>query len=160
MRASNDAKRRSEILEYYQGKLREFCAFLNLPAPPERMFLELRPVIESTGSDLPRLILAYHYAVLHTIARYSTCVMAPIVFDTAQHQDQDKTNINAMIKFAFEKRPSGTQFIFGTVELHDFQYSGVTVLSPDKAKLLSKSQYLSARDDIAPFFDKLIASRT
>ncbi|HBB85595.1 MAG TPA: hypothetical protein DC031_20590 [Sulfitobacter sp.] len=158
MRENNDAKRKAEILEFYQGKLRAFCSELNLPSPPEKTFLKLRPVIDSTGSDLPRLILAYHYAILHTISRFSTSVIAPIVFDTAQHQDQDDTNINAMIKFAFEKRPKGTQFVFGTVGLHDYQYTGATVVSQKKARLLSKDVYDQAHVEIAPFMEQLMAS--
>lgn len=158
MREHNNAERKAEILEFYQGKLRSFCSDLNLPSPPEKTFLKLRPVIDSTGSDLPRLILAYHYAILHTISKFSTSVIAPIVFDTAQHQDQDDTNINAMIKFAFEKRPKGTQFIFGTVGLHDYQYSGMTVVSQEKAHLLSKTGYVQAHQEIAPFVGQLMAS--
>lgn len=158
MRENNSAERKAEILEFYQGKLRAFCSDLNLPSPPEKTFLKLRPVIDSTGSDLPRLILAYHYAILHTISNFTTSIMAPIVFDTAQHQDQDDTNINAMIKFAFEKRPEGTQFIFGTVGLHDYQYSGSTVVSQEKAHLLSKTDYVQAHQEIAPFMGQLMAS--
>ena len=158
MRENNSVKRKAEILEFYQGKLRAFCSDLNLPSPPEKTFLKLRPVIDSTGSDLPRLILAYHYAILHTISKYTTSVMAPIVFDTAQHQDQDDTNINAMIKFAFEKRPKGTQFIFGTVALHDYEYSGDTVVSQEKARLLSKRAYGQAHQEIAPFMEQLMAN--
>lgn len=104
-------------------------------------------------------ILAYQYAILHTISNFSTSVIAPIVFDTAQHQDQDDTNINAMIKFAFEKRPEGTQFVFGTVGLHDYQYSGMTVVSQEKAHLLSKAGYEQAHQEIAPFLGQLMASR-
>jgi hypothetical protein len=158
MREHNRAERKAEILEFYQGKLRSFCSDLHLPSPPEKTFLKLRPVIDSTGSDLPRLILAYHYAILHTISKFSTSVIAPIVFDTAQHQDQDDTNINAMIKFAFEKRPKGTQFVFGTVGLHDYQYSGATVVSQQKARLLSKTIYDQAHLEIAPFIEQLMAS--
>jgi len=159
MRDNNSAKRKAEILEFYQGKLRAFCDKLNLPSPPEKTFLKLRPVIDTTGSDLPRLILAYHYAVLHTVAEFSTSVFAPIVFDTAQHQDQDETNINAMIEFAFEQRPADTQFVFGTVGLHNYQYSGATVISQEKGRLLSKASYEQARLDISPFVEQLMASR-
>lgn len=158
MRDNNSAKRKSEILEFYQGKLRSFCADLNLISPPEKVFAKLRPVIDATGSALPRLILAYHYAILHTVAKFSTSVLAPIVFDTAQHQDQDETNINAMIKFAFEKRPAGTQFVFGTVDLHDYDYTGPVVVTREKGHLLSKKHYSSAHNDIAPFVEQLLSN--
>jgi hypothetical protein len=63
-----------------------------------------------------------------------------------------------MIKFAFEKRPKGTQFVFGTVGLHDYQYSGATVVSQQKARLLSKTIYDQAHLEIAPFIEQLMAS--
>jgi len=159
MKKHSSRGRKSEILDFYQTKLRAFCNDLNIPSPPENMFLKIRPVVNDTGSDLPRLILAYQYAVLHTISEYSSAVTAPIVFDTAQHQDQDDTNINAIIKFAFEKRPAGSQFIFGTVSLHDYSYSGDIILANTKRNLLKKDSYVTARAEMEPFVEALFANQ-
>lgn len=158
MSKASSVDRKKEILKFYQSKLCEFCLELNLPSPPEKMLKKLRPVVEDTGSDLPRLILAYHYAILHTIAKFSSTVLAPIVFDTAQHQDQDKDNLNAMIKFAFEKRPADTQIIFGTVDLHDFEYAGRMIVSKDQRNLLSSESFSSVHAEIEPFFKQFLAS--
>lgn len=151
MRKISGTKRRKEIIDFYQKKLIEFCQDLNLPSPTVKALSSLRPALDDTGSDLPRLILAYHYAILHTICEFSSSVVAPIVFDTAQHQDQDNTNLNAIIRFAFEKRPKGTQFIFGTVELHDYDFNGRVILSPNERSLLSEKAYPDAVSVIAPF---------
>lgn len=159
MKSLSSVKRRSEIRDFYSSKLRLFCAELNIQAPPESMFKKLRPVVNDTGSELPRLILAYHYAILHTIFEFSTAVVAPIIFDTAQHQDQDPKNINAMIKFAFTQRPKNSQFIFGTVNLHDYPYSGKTILTETKKRLLFTTEYEAVTKEIEPFIEQLLKER-
>jgi len=158
MRDSQSKKMREEILEFYQTKLRAFCSMLNIASPPERIFQKIRPVIDDTGSEFPRLILAYHYAILHVVHKYSSAVMAPIVFDTAQHQDQDSKNINAMIRFAFEQRPAGTQFVFGGVETYDYAFDGHTIRTAIKGRLLDEESYDECKEQIAPFVEQFLAA--
>ena len=158
MKEAQSKELRDEILEYYQTKLRAFSSLLNIAAPPEKIFLKIRPVIEDTGSEFPRLVLAYHYAILHVVAKYSSAVIAPIVFDTAQHQDQDRENINAMIRFAFEQRPEGTQFVFGGVETYDFEFKGHTINTKDKGRLLSEDCYDECKKQISPFVEQFLAA--
>ncbi|MEO0398497.1 MAG: hypothetical protein AAF224_03635 [Pseudomonadota bacterium] len=159
MKQFSSQARKKEIIDFYQTKLRTFCADLNVQSPPDNMFEKLRPTVSDTGSELPRLLLAYQYAILHTVAQYSSAIIAPIVFDTAQHQDQDETNINAMIKFAFKKRPENTQFIFGTVSLHKFKHSGAYVLANVQGHLLKPEQYQEARSAIAPFVEQMFSDQ-
>lgn len=158
MKEAQSKKLHDEILEYYQTKLRAFCNKLNIAAPPEKIFLKIRPAIDDTGSEFPRLVLAYHYAILHVVAKYTSAVLAPIVFDTAQHQDQDRQNINAMIRFAFEERPEGTQFVFGGVETYDFDFEGHTINTTNKGRLLNEESYDECREQIAPFVEQFLAA--
>tara|TARA_R110001606_G_scaffold399274_1_gene583329 strand:- start:8796 stop:10487 length:1692 start_codon:yes stop_codon:yes gene_type:complete len=158
MKGAQNKELRNEILEYYQTKLRAFCNNLNIMAPPEKMFLKIRPAIDDTGSEFPRLVLAYHYAILHVVAKYTSAVLAPIVFDTAQHQDQDGENINAMIRFAFEQRPEGTQFVFGGVETYDYKYEGHTINTTNKRHLLNEESYDECKKQIAPFVAQFLSA--
>jgi hypothetical protein len=158
MKEAQSKELRAEILDYYQTKLRSFCNKLNISAPPENIFLKIRPLIDDTGSEFPRLVLAYHYAILHVVAKYTSAIFAPIVFDTAQHQDQDDENINAMIRFAFEQRPAGTQFIFGGVGTYDFEFNGRTINTINKGQLLDDEVYDLCKEQIAPFVQQFLAA--
>ena len=158
MKNAQSKELKEEVLEYYQTKLRAFCEKLNITAPPEKIFTKIRPTIDDTGSEFPRLILAYHYAILHVVAKYTSAVIAPIVFDTAQHQDQDRANINAMIRFAFEQRPAETQFIFGGVETYDFVFKGHTINTTNKGCLLNEDDYEECKEQIAPFLQQFLAA--
>jgi len=104
--------------------------------------------IRDTGSDLPRAQLAYYYAILHTVAKYSTACMCPIILDTPLQQDQDDENARRMIRFAIERRPKDTQLVLGTVKLHGVVYDGHRIVTVDKDSLLQASSYDEARAEI------------
>lgn len=111
--------------------------------------------IRDTGSDLPRAQLAYYYAVLHTVSRYSTACMCPIVLDTPLQQDQDDENAQRMIRFALDRRPSDTQLILGTVKMHGVAYDGRRIVTLEKNSLLQTSDYDEVRSLVDPLVDQM-----
>lgn len=150
------AERKKEIIKFYGDKMRAFCAELGLATPPSKMFDGVRPVINETGNARPRLMLAYYYAILHTIHKYSTSCIAPIVVDTIKQQDPDPENSRKMIKFAIEKRPKGSQLILATGDMHGVDTKGTLVEPNSFRAIMSEAAYKQVHGFVKPFLDKAL----
>jgi predicted nucleic acid-binding Zn-ribbon protein len=158
MRTLLSATRKKEIIKFYSDKLRVFCADLGLSTPPTSVFEKVRPVINETGNAKPRLMLAYYYAVLHTIQKFSTSCFAPIVIDTIKQQDPDAENARKMIEFAVNKRPADSQLVLATGDLHDVETGGRIIEPATFKSLLSEDAYEDVRAFVMPFLDEALAS--
>lgn len=158
MRSLLKPARKKEIIKFYSDKLRGFCADLGLSTPPTSVFDKIRPVINETGNAKPRLMLAYYYAILHTIHKYSTSCFAPIVIDTVKQQDPDPENARKMIEFAVNKRPNGSQLVLATGDLHGVETGG-RLIEPNAYKaLLSEGAYEDVHSFVMPFLNQTLAS--
>ncbi|MBS7706112.1 hypothetical protein [Chelatococcus asaccharovorans] len=147
--------RRAQIEEFFGERLREFAEELKVSNAVSGITPRVDMTIRDTGSDLPRAQLAYYYAILHTVAKYSTACMCPIILDTPLQQDQDDENARRMIRFAIERRPKDTQLVLGTVKLHGVVYDGHRIVTVDKDSLLQASSYDEARAEIDPLVDQM-----
>lgn len=158
MRSLLKPARKKEIIKFYSDKLRGFCADLGLSTPPTSVFEKIRPVINETGNAKPRLMLAYYYAILHTIHKYSTSCFAPIVVDTIKQQDPDPENARRMIEFAVNKRPKGSQLVLATGDLHGVETGG-KLIEPNAYKaLLAEDAYEAVHTFVMPFLNQALAS--
>ncbi|MCF2904640.1 hypothetical protein L0666_06555 [Octadecabacter sp. CECT 8868] len=147
------ASRKKKIVEFYDAKLREFCGLLNITNIPSSVWGKVRPVISETGSLNPRLLLAYYYAVLHTIDEFSTSCFCPIVVDTPLQQDQDPENSKRLIRFAIENKPVGSQLILATGSLNRIVPPGRLIEPDSKRSLLSEDKYEDVYDFMLPFLN-------
>ena len=156
MRIHSSAKRKAEILVFYAKKLREFAWELGVEfsAAARR---SVAPKINETGSYGPRAILAYHFALLHTIREFTTSCLCPIILDTPLQQDQDEKNAAAIIAFALKHRPNDMQLILGTVSLHDVKYEGYRIHPTVKESLLTKDEFDEVNLHMRPFINKMLA---
>jgi len=152
--------RRSQIQKFFGDCLREFAAELHVSSAIPETEARVDMAVKDTGSDLPRALLAYHYAVLHTVQAYSTACMCPIILDTPLQQDQDRENSERMIRFALDRRPVDTQLVLGTVQLHGVDYAGHRIEPTHKYGLLRPEGYDEARSLIDPFSDEMFGQRS
>jgi hypothetical protein len=145
---------KNSIMDFYVNKLKAFCEELAISSVPDKMYGSIRPVINEAGSSKPRLLLAYYYAILHTIDAYSTACFCPIVVDTPLQQDPDPKNAERMIRFAIDKRPTGSQIILATGNLYNVGVKGKTIIPNTKYSLLQADQYDVVRDFVTPFLTR------
>lgn len=89
MATYSSPKRRAEIVAFYSQKLSAFAVELGVSFEKTAM-ASVSPKINETGSYGPRAILAYHFALLHTIREFTTSCLCPIILDTPLQQDQDE----------------------------------------------------------------------
>lgn len=155
MKVHGSAERKAKIISFYARKLSQFSIELGVQFGPE-VHGRVAPTINETGSYGSRSILAYHYALLHTIRAFTTSALCPIVLDTPLQQDQDADNATAMIRFALKNRPDDMQLVLGTVSLHDVDYEGHIINPNDKESLLRKSDFESVNGYMRPFINMML----
>jgi hypothetical protein len=156
MKSLDDKKRQDEIKAFYLRQMNSFVQLLQVPNLSEESYKAIDCHIRETGSDLPRGLLAYYYAFLHTMKRYSTSAFCPIVVDTPVQQDQDATNAARMISFCLSETPKDSQLILGTVSLHGVKYDGHAIETDTKNKLLKTALFEEVSEILKPYYAKLL----
>ncbi len=97
MKSYHGHKFQKPIKDRYFSSMKSFVADLKVPNLSERNYKRIDCTINETGSDLPRALLAYYLAFIHTM-RYSTnSSLCPLIIDTPVQQDQDAENATRMI---------------------------------------------------------------
>jgi hypothetical protein len=156
MKSLDDKKRQDEIKAFYLRQMNSFVQLLQVPNLSEESYKAIDCHIRETGSDLPRGLLAYYYAFLHTMKRYSTSAFCPIVVDTPVQQDQDATNAARMISFCLRETPNDSQLVLGTVSLHGVKYDGHVIETDTKNKLLKTALFEEVTEILKPYYAKLL----
>ncbi len=143
--------RRQEILDYYRDRMRANLAELDVQSFNPDAYARIDANINQlSGSFGPRALLAYYYAVLHTIAEYGTGVFAPIVIDSPNQQGQDKGNIQRMIEFIISQQPAESQLILGTESLQGIPtHEDTAIISFDrKFGALREEEYAAIEPEL------------
>jgi hypothetical protein len=148
---------KDKIVKFYAEKLRAFCGELGIGLPEDAITTKVRPVISETGSVKPRLMLAYYYAILHTINEFSSACFCPIVVDTPLQQDPDPENARRMVKFAVTQKPADSQLVLATGSLHGVEVNGTLIEPAEKNALLSESQFDEVYSEVMPFVNASLA---
>lgn len=156
MSSFDKREHKDRIIKFYATKLRTFCTKLGVENVPANMWDNIRPTIRETGNRAPRLLLAYNYAILHTIHEFSTSCFCPIVVDTPLQQDPDPVNSEKMIRFAIDDRPEGSQLVLATGSLHGAEFLGREINPENKEQLLRADQYEAVRTHMLPFLNAVL----
>lgn len=143
-----DSKWKKKITEYYQARMKEFLAQLNVHVLglTDYKTYEKQVKKNALGSDLPRSLLAQYFAFLHTMAKFNPSVVCPLVLDSPFQQEQDPDNVAAIFRFIFSRVLPGQQLILATLTV-DGAPPGVIppgtkrIILGDEYSLLQKSQY-------------------
>ena len=155
MKTHSSAKRKAEIVAFYAQKLSAFALQLGVTFG-DAAKKSVSPKINETGSYGPRALLAYHFALLHTIREFTTSCLCPIILDTPLQQDQDDKNAATIIAFALQNRPRDMQLVLGTVSLHGVKYEGHVINPTVKESLLCESEFELVNAYMRPFINKMV----
>lgn len=151
----NNKERKERIISKFNALIDTFFIKLNVQTLNSSGFNDIPQSVKSQGSDTPRALLAYYYATLLTSQEFTSLPLFPLVIDSPNQQDQDKTNRSKIIKFIFDNTPEYYQLILGTVDLHGFEYDGHTISPSKKLTLLNTDDYDDVYQVITPLLDKL-----
>ncbi len=160
-----DSKKKKEILEYYQSRMKEYLNALNVFVLEESDYAEPTTVIKNNalGSDLPRALLAQYFALLHTMKKFGGTKVCPLIIDSPQQQEQDPSNVSAIFKFIFSKALDGQQLILGTISTEAVPYETIPdganriVLSNEKYSVLRRDQFSAAIADVGEMHELMLA---
>lgn len=154
----NNKDRKDSILSRFNSLIDIFLIKLNVHTLNSEGFSDIPLSVKSQGSDTPRALLAYYYAILFTYKEFTTLPLFPLIIDSPNQQDQDANNRNRIINFIFENTPDDCQLILGTVDLHGVDYKGNTISPVTKLKLLDNDEYVESYNEVAPLLDLLQSS--
>ena len=155
MRAAVSGERTREIKAFFKDRLFEFAEHLSVRLDTGRP-PPITSVTFGRGSEGPRAIIAYYYAFLHTARRYSSCAFCPIVIDAPNQQGQD--DMQRVMRFIIDKRPSYSQVIVATEDLFGLTESDATIVHVGKRanQLLDEDKYDEVSDIVRPYLEHLI----
>jgi hypothetical protein len=150
LRNARSTERKKQIIQTYGGLLTEFATKLSVTFP-DAFLQSLTAKLHETGSDRPRAILAYLYAILHLIWAAEDAVRCPIVLDSPKQQDQDDFNHLSLLNFIRDERPSGSQLILFLVDDAGVDFGRKPLVLDVKYSLLSEGEYEEVSEVIRSF---------
>ena len=157
MKEFTSRKRMKEIKDYYLGRMSLHLQLLHVPELAEENYKDVHSRIKETGSDLPRALLAFYFAILKTIEKHSTATFCPIVIDSPKQQDQDEDNWRRILEFIRDNRPPESQLILGLVDDLGIDLGGDVVELTEERQLLQKSEYDNVAKYIRPYIDATLS---
>lgn len=154
----NNKGRKDSIISRFNTLIDLFLIKLNVHTLNSDGFIDIPLSVKSQGSDTPRALLAYYYAILFTSQEFTNLPQFPLVIDSPNQQDQDAINRNKIINFIFDNTPDDYQLVLGTVDLHGAEYDGHTISPGTKLKLLDNDEFEESYNMVSPLLDRLQAS--
>ena len=94
----NNPEHKDGIVNYYIESMRKNLHSLDVQKLMEKEYNSISCQIKESGSDLSRALLAYYYAILNTMAAYSSTTACPIVIDSPLQNEQDEQNIKKILE--------------------------------------------------------------
>ena len=154
----NSKERKETIVSRFNTLIDLFLVQLNVHTLNSDEFNDIPLSVKSQGSDTPRALLAYYYAILFTSKEHTSLPLFPLIIDSPNQQDQDAANRNKIINFILDNTPDDYQLIMGTVDLHGAEYDGHTISIATRLQLLDKNEFEDGYNTVAPLLDRLQAS--
>ncbi len=146
-----DPARRELIENYYASLMGSYMRSLNVQEADNDAVMKIAGRIVETGSEQPRLLLAYVLALADTIQKFTTAFTAPLVIDSPVQQEQDMSNAPAIIRQVVSQRPNGGQTIIGTISLYDNEPKDAKVIRfSDNRSVLRASDYDEVYQKMTP----------
>lgn len=147
----NLPERTKEINELYSERFQAFLSDLGVSDVRDELKSKPDASLTSSGSGLPRTILAYHFAILHTALEKGDVNLFPIVIDSPNQQGQDKEHLSQMLNFIVKKAPNNQQLLLAVEEEPNLEIEGSKVVLNKPYALLDADLYDSVLDEIGAF---------
>lgn len=155
--AQYDAPERAKAInEYYSERIQLFASELSsLQELGDDIKARPDATVKGTGSSLPRAILAYQYAIIHTAKEKGDAKLFPIVVDSPNQQAQDKENLERILKFILNRTPADQQLVLTVEEDPGLMINGDKVTLNKQFGLLSPDLYEPIRAELQEFIGQV-----
>ena len=142
-------ERTKEINGFYAERIQLFASELGVQDLREDVKKKPDANITASGSALPRSLLAYQFAVLHTAKEKGDANLFPVVVDSPNQQGQDAEHLSQMMNFIVKRTPAGQQLILAVEESPTgLVFEGSTIELTTPFGLLDASQYETVSDEL------------
>ena len=142
-------ERTKEINGFYAERIQLFASELGVQDLREDVKKKPDANISASGSALPRSLLAYQFAVLHTAKEKGDANLFPVVVDSPNQQGQDAEHLSQMMNFIVKRTPAGQQLILAVEESPTgLVFEGSTIELTTPFGLLDASQYETVSDEL------------
>ncbi|EPK4544320.1 AAA family ATPase [Serratia marcescens] len=157
IKSFNNAKRTKEINTYFLKMLNKAQMKLRLPVSEKGSIISYKTLTTGkTGSRSPRVIFAYHYALLMTINNFSSLPLLPIVIDSPKQQDLDDELTEKLIQFCLDDLAEVSQVIIGAVKPEKNMIGYHSISLNKKFSLLKEEEFEDTYIEIVPIFDNAL----
>lgn len=153
--ASKSVDRKQMVGARYVSLMSDYLRHLSVTSLSEKDYSRLDFVIKETGSDRPRAVLAYMFAILHLIWESPSSIRCPVVLDSPNQQDQDPENHVRMLEFIRDFRPEDSQLVLFAVDDCGVDFGGEVKVLDEEDFALSAAMY----DDVSRIVNLHRASR-
>jgi len=153
MRTLDSREHRTRVNEFFYEKMKSSLAQLDVHSVKDDAIRKVDRSIRDTGSELPRAILGYQIAFLHTLKQFGSAAYAPLVIDSPNQQDQDRRHLERILRFIRDGRPSGTQLVLGLVDSAKQDFGGREIVLDRKYSLLLEDEYKKVGDEVRQYVD-------
>jgi len=141
--------RKKAINEFYSERIELFASELGVHDLNEDMKNRPDAKIKLSGSALPRSLLAYQFAILHTAKEKGDAKYYPVVIDSPNQQGQDSDHLKQMLQFIVKRAPDEQQLILAIEEMPaNFDFDGSIVELTKPFELLESDQYELACNEL------------
>lgn len=149
-------KRTARIEDFYQARFAEFTAALDVRATFSTKGMSTSKL--PRGSEGPRGLISYYYAILHTAREFGSSVFCPILVDAPNQQGQDFEHLPAILRFLAERRPAGSQVIVASEESFGIAGPDINVVDVgvQRNQVLEDAQYELVAEALRPLLGELI----
>ena len=142
-------ERTKEINGFYAERIQLFASELGVQDLREDVKKKPDANITASGSALPRSLLAYQFAVLHTAKEKGDANLFPVVVDSPNQQGQDAEHLSQMMNFIVKRTPAGQQLILAVEESPTgLVFEGSTIELTTPFGLLDASRYETVSDEL------------
>ena len=151
-------ERTKEINGFYAERIELFASELGVEDLREDVKKKPDANITASGSALPRSLLAYQFAVLHTAKEKGDANLFPVVVDSPNQQGQDAEHLSQMMNFIVKRTPVGQQLILAVEESPaGLVFEGSTIELTTPFGLLDASQYETVSDELKSLVSEVSA---
>ena len=149
-------ERTKEINGFYAERIELFASELGVQDLREDVKKKPDANITASGSALPRSLLAYQFAVLHTAKEKGDAKLFPVVVDSPNQQGQDAEHLKQMLNFIVKRTPAGQQLILAVEESPaGLSFEGTTIVLTTPYGLLDVGQYDSVSAELQGFVSEV-----
>jgi len=115
-----DRSVKQSITELYQRHMADHMDALAVRHVNPKRMGRIDWGVNGTGSEKPRAVLAYYFAVWKLCEAFGSCCRPPIVIDSPRQQNMDEPHYDMDLRFILDNLPKRRQLILGVVETFDF----------------------------------------